>query len=289
MSRLFIGNVVAPSFLLMPNNQGLFIFVGIILLESLILWLFFNKLMKINLSFPKLLIVSMTANIVSGFIGFFIPYSALNIKNIMSNTFTLFWKFILSVLIEWYIYVSFIKIENTRVKLIRLQAATIANFCSYIGIALYLFFISTYFPESTRFYIPEMEVTSNIGSILQAEKVFYSEKSRFTSTFKEFKEIDARIIWQPDNQAEGFYYRYKIYGDSVKAEVRVTPKIVTLKDRQLRSYTAIIFAKPQFAYGVCITDKPSNIPPKTPQFIRGEIHCPPGSSLLEVSYPLLQK
>ncbi len=289
MSGLLIGNVIAPSFLLMGNSQGLLIFVTIILLESLTLWLFFNRFVQMKLSLPKVLIVSIVANIVSGIFGFFSPYAAFNLNNITSNFIILFLAYILSVLIEWSVYVSFLKIENTRGRLIRLQSSMIANFCSYIALALYLFFISTYLPQYTRFYRPEMEVIANIGSILKAEQVFYSENSRFTSTFREFKEIYAIIIWQTDSQAEGFYYRYNISGDSMKAEVIVTPKIGTLKYKQLKSYRAIIFAKPELYYGVCMSDNPSNIPPKTPKFRQNEIHCPPESSLFPVAYPVLDK
>lgn len=283
MKPLLFANLIAPTFLLFGRAEALYIFIGIILVESLGLWLFFNKVVKVHFSVPKLLLISLTANFVSALLGFGVPYSAFNFTNLPNNLIILGLAFLFSCLIEWRIYIPFIRINSSIVK-VRLKAAIIANLSSYIILMFYIMYISIISPELTRFNSPNFEVISNIGSILREQKKSYLENSQFRFSFKEFKNFDGRILIQTDTQAEGFYYIYQLSVDKQKAQVTAKPKQLTYKNRPLWSYTAILLAQPKFIYGICRTEQPSSIPPATPQIVKGEIQCPPGSSLSGVTY-----
>ncbi|HEY9599402.1 MAG TPA: type IV pilin-like G/H family protein [Cyanophyceae cyanobacterium] len=283
MNQFLLANVIAPTFLVLGRAEALYIFIGIILVESLALWLFFKKVVKVQLSFPKLLLISVTANVVSALLGVLLPYSAFNLPNLPRNLMTLGLAFLVSCLIEWGIYIPFIRFKTTVTK-VRLKAAIIANLSSYILLLFYIVYISIVSPEVTQFYKPQFEAMSNIGSILKAQKAFYLKNSQFTSSFKELNEFDSKFLIQTNTQAEGFYYIYQLSADQQKAQVTVKAKELTYQNKPLSSYTAIILSQPRFIYGICQTEQPSTIPPATPQIAKGEIQCPPGSSLWGVTY-----
>jgi hypothetical protein len=286
MPRVIIANVIAPTFLLAGRTEGIFIFIGIILFEWIVIWFFFNKLVKSQISLPKLLLISLIANIVSGVLGVILQstslrYVAFNWKNLTVNSVILFFAFIASVLIEWRIYIAYIHVESR--KWITFKSVLLANSLSYILLILYVVYLSVWLPEAPRFYVPNMEAMSYIGSILRAQKRFYVQNSQFTSSFKQLEELDSKIINPKNTQAEGFYYRYNISGDQVKAQVTVTPKIAIARGRKLRSYTALLLA-PKFIYGTCVTKQPTNIAPKPPKFIQNKFQCASDSEVLEATY-----
>lgn len=73
MNQFLLANAIVSTFLVLGRPKALYIFIGIILVELLALWLFFKKAVKVQLSFPKLLLISVTANVVSALLGVFFP------------------------------------------------------------------------------------------------------------------------------------------------------------------------------------------------------------------------
>jgi hypothetical protein len=287
MPQFIIANVIAPTFLLADRTEGIFIFIGIILFEWIAIWFFFNKLVKTPIRLLRLLLISLIANIVSSILGVILQttslrYAAFNWQNLPVNLVILFFAFIASILIEWRIYIAYIHVESRR--WITLKSAIFANSLSYILLIIYVVYISVWLPEAPRFYMPDMEAMSYIGSIFRAQKRFYLENSKFTSSFKQLEELDSKIINPKNTQAEGFYYRYNLSGEQVKVQVTVTPKIAIARGRKLRSYTAVLLAKPKFIYGTCVTKQPSTIAPKPPKLIQNKFQCPSDSEVLEATY-----
>ncbi|HEY9651934.1 MAG TPA: type IV pilin-like G/H family protein [Coleofasciculaceae cyanobacterium] len=283
MNQFLLANAIVSTFLVLGRPKALYIFIGIILVELLALWLFFKKAVKVQLSFPKLLLISVTANVVSALLGVFFPYAAFNLPDLSGNLITLGLAFLGSCLIEWGIYIPLIRFKTTGTK-VRLKSAIIANLSSYLILLFYIVYISIVSPELSQFHIPEFEVMANIESILKGQKAFYLDNSRFTSSFKELNNIETKFLIPTNTQAEGFYYIYQLSADQQKAQVTVKAKQLTYKSKPLSSYTAIILSQPRFIYGICKTAQPSTIPPATPQIVKGEIQCPPGSSLWAVTY-----
>lgn len=288
MNQLLLANVIAPSFLLLGRAKALYVFIGIILVEALALWFVFNKVVKIQLSFPKLLLISMTANVLSALLGVVVPYSAFNLTNLRYNLMSLVWAFLGSSLIEWGIYIPFIRFKGNSIINSRLEAAIIVNLCSYVLLIPYVLYISIITPEVTRYYKPRNEARFNIETIMETQQTFYLKNSRFASSFKEIKNFkepnffDEEILIKTDTQAEGFYYIYQISADPEKVQLTLKPKQLVDRDKSLKSYTAILFSQPELLYEICMTEQPSSIPPATPQQVEDEIQCPPGSKGLRI-------
>jgi hypothetical protein len=103
----------------------------IILIETLVFWLMANKLMKIKVGFWKSLLIVAIANLATSLIGTIIPLYKYAIGNLI-------WigiAFILSVFIEWAIYLPFFwKNKVKKTDLLKLSLA--GNFITYTILAV---------------------------------------------------------------------------------------------------------------------------------------------------------
>ena len=77
----------------------------IVLIEALVFWLIANKVLKVQIGFLKIILVTFIANIITSLLGTFIPLSIFTIDNFIWVGVT----FLFSVLIEWVIYLLLFK------------------------------------------------------------------------------------------------------------------------------------------------------------------------------------
>jgi len=137
MKRLLLG--LALSLLLIPfisadlivpvgwRILNTTIIVGIIIIETILFWLLSIKFFKIKVGFWKSLLVVAIANIVISFIGYFVSMSF----SINKLIYFILIAFILSVVIEWGIYLLFfLNRKNVKKKLF--YVSLIVNIVSYI-------------------------------------------------------------------------------------------------------------------------------------------------------------
>ena len=103
----------------------------IVLIEVFIFWLVANKVKNISIGFWKLVLIIFIANIVTSLLGTFIPLYRFIIENLI-------WigvAFILSVIIEWIIYLLFFRKSSIRI-LDLLTISFFGNFFSYVLLTL---------------------------------------------------------------------------------------------------------------------------------------------------------
>ena len=261
------------------------LFIAVIISEIISLWIFCNLILKQKVNFCRILRIVLIANITSSVLGLFIaPLTGtplgFNLIDLPRNLFYLCFEFIASLIIELPFYNQ---IYHKIHKITTIIASAIANLSSYLIIAIFVVYMSVYFPSPSPETIQYLRygIHGSFGAINRAQQAFYLEHQRFASDLEELGlgEIDQ-------------FYRFNILVDEEKAQARTIPKIEEFKKAgitgitNVTSATGIIFVlnkeKPEFIKfisGVCVTERPSNIPPATPQLVDGEIQCPPGSDL----------
>ncbi|MCU0547608.1 MAG: type IV pilin-like G/H family protein [Oscillatoriaceae cyanobacterium Prado104] len=268
MSQLIVANVAATYVLSQTGN--ILVFVSIIPVEMLFIFLCLKSL-EIAISFSRLLIAVLVANIATSIVGigfvFKQPVSGLVMAMLSIS-------FLLSFSIESIIHGIILKTKNIpRCKII--QFSCLSNLASYI--IFYFALISTFGDNSESLFLtpnPGMisrEVRWDIQSYISLQKNFYYDKNRLANNWEELK------LPQKKETRSGVY-RYDIQSDATKANFTATS---TRKD--FISYRATIFIVKdkdnyQFIQGICETDKPSMTAPEIPQLVNGKFQCPPGSS-----------
>lgn len=274
MPGLLIANIAAP--LILSTTGNVFIFLSIIPVEMLILGLFFNLVLNIGVSFPRLLIVVLVANIATSILGIPLIYNPLIAPSPVVTFLVLPISLLLSFLIESIIYIPFLKTRYHLSKLKLLAASFWSNLASYtiflfvlLPVTLNSSWFSTANPARASF-----ELRMSIPTYLRVQQDFYLENDRFASV-KDLEPIDFIHI------KENKFHRYETQGDQRKATITATAKL-----NNISSYIAAVFvvknktktADPQFISGVCKTNNPSRQPPEMPQLINDNLQCPPNSS-----------
>lgn len=274
MPGLLLANIAAP--LILSTTGNVFIFLSIIPVEMLILGLFFNLVLKIEVSFPRLLIVVLVANIATSLIGIPLIYNQLISPSPIVIFLVLPISLLLSFYIESIIYIPFLR---TRYHLSRsklLLASFWSNLASYtiflfvlLPLTLNSSWFSTANPARARF-----ELRMSIPTYLHSQQSFYLENNRFGSV-KDLELIDLL------EKREDKFYRYKTQVDKRRATIAATAKLDNIS-----SYIAAVFvvrdktktSEPQLISGVCKTNEPARQPPEMPQLIKDNLQCPPSSS-----------
>jgi len=284
---IFLANVAVPRLLTLTGNVA--IVFSIIPVETLVIWSLFKFTFKAKIGLPKVLIMTLVANIATSIIGF--PFAFNSVYASRTGFSGLFLLFSLSWLIEWVLYISLFKPKNNRHPEGKLLLASfLSNLASYAIFSFVLFPVSY---QSNLFWQPNperahWESQQVIPVILRYQHGFYDENSRFASTFKEltgstedppFGFPKPQLI--NDRTIENKFHQFTLSTDLDKTTVKVTAK------REIfTSYTAIIWvanekSENNLVSGICQTDQPSIIPPANPQLIESQIQCPSGSSFLD--------
>jgi hypothetical protein len=274
MPGLVIANIAAP--LILSTTGNVFIFLSMIPVEMLILGLFFNLVLNIGVSFPRLLIVVLVANIATSLIGIPLIYNPLIAPSPVVISLVLPISLLLSFLIESIIYIPFLRTRYHISKLKLLEASLWSNLASY---TIFLFVLlpgtlnsswfSTANPARASF-----ELRMSIPAYLGVQRGFYLENDRFGSV----KDLESIGFLQ---KKEDKFYRYETQADKRKATITATAKI-----DKISSYIATVFvvrdktktSEPKLIRGICKTNKPSRQPPEMPQLINDNLQCPPNSS-----------
>jgi hypothetical protein len=274
MPGLVIANIAAP--LILSTTGNIFIFLSMIPVEMLILGIFFNLALKIEVSFPRLLIVVLVANIATSVIGIPLIYNPLIAPSPVVIFFVVAISLIFSFLMESIIYIPFLK-RRYHISILKILVASFwSNLASYtiflfvlLPVTLNSSWFSTANPARASF-----ELRMSIPAYLRSQQGFYLENDRFGSV------KDLESIGFPDIK-ENKFYRYETHADKRKATITATAKldnissyiatVVVLKDKTKT-------AEPKLISGVCKTNKPSRQPPEMPQLIHDNFQCPPNSS-----------
>lgn len=295
MSGLFLANTLIARF---PGTiDRALLLGGIFLVEPLVLWLFFNKFLKIKINFPSLILVSLLANFVSSLLGFFLggltvfntsmgPYipfilyiRPLNRSGLVGNLTLLGFAFAISAILEWlfYKYRGFQKLEK-KVRNNSLKASVLANLASYILLVFYLIYISIWVPEES-YAIARYQIRPYFDRILRAQQEFYLERSHFASSLTELNQgLEADLTE---------YYWYNIgVADKEKATITAIHKNdPRSRSGGLRNYIGVVFVvdqnnqdKPEFRAAICRSDRVSMTAPQIPKLVKVKIICPPGYS-----------
>ncbi len=264
------------------------LFIAVIISEIISLWIFCNLILKQKVNFCRILRIVLIANITSSVLGLFIaPLTGtplgFNLIDLPRNLFYLGFDFIASLIIELPFYNQiYYKIH----KITTIIASAIANLSSYLILAIFVVYISVNSPNISTItyqYMSRSGAQIPLGSINRAQQGFYLEHQRFASDLTEL----SYEVYEVYGEIDQFYqfYRFNISVDEEKAQATAIPKIEELEKAGITnrtSATGIIFLnkeKFEFISGVCVTERPSNIPSATPQLVDGEIQCPPGSEL----------
>ncbi|MFH1889821.1 MAG: hypothetical protein ABIJ58_03015 [Nanoarchaeota archaeon] len=125
------ADVVVPSYLsLLGIGLVVCLFLGIVLVESVLFWLFANKTFKIKTGFWKSLLIVVVANAVTSLLGSLLLSASISLSFVLT-------AFLISFLVEWGVYMLFF-LKNKGIKMKLLYLSLIANFVSYLLIYLFL-------------------------------------------------------------------------------------------------------------------------------------------------------
>ena len=128
LPQLASADVIIPlSFLTIP------LIPLIVIIEAVTFWEIANKIIKVPIGFWKLILVIFIANIVTSLLGTFIPMYKYTSENLI-------WigvAFVLSVFIEWGIYIPFFR-KNTIKIIDLLKISFVGNLITY---AILVFFL----------------------------------------------------------------------------------------------------------------------------------------------------
>lgn len=269
MSQSIVANVAATYVLSQTGN--ILIFVSIIPVEMLFIFLCLKSL-EIAISFSRLLIAVLVANIATSIVGigfvFKQPVSGLVIEMLSIS-------FLLSFSIESIIYGFILKSKNIP-KCKIFQFSCLSNLASYIIFYFALIYTFGYNNSESLFLTPNpgvisREVRWDIHNYISFQRNFYSDKNRLASNWEELKFPNSK-------KSRSGFYQYDFQGDATKANFTATSK-----RKDFTSYRATIFViknkdNDKFIQSICETDKPSMTAPEIPQLVDGKFPCPPGSS-----------
>jgi len=285
---IVLANIAAPKILTMTGNVA--IIFSIIPVEALVIWLVFDLIFKIKLRVPKLLIMTLVANVATSILGIPFAFNSMYAGSPGTAFFGLPIFFVLSWLIEWVLYISLFKPKNSRHSEGKLLLSSfLSNLASY---AIFIFILLPTSYPSNLFWQPNperahWEAKQIIPIIFSYQYDFYGKNSQFASTFQELtgSTEDHRFGFPKpqlinDRTIENEFHQFTLSADPDKTTVKVTAKRETFK-----SYTAIIWvanekSEHDWVPGICQTDQPSIIPPANPQLLESKIQCPSGSSFL---------
>lgn len=119
------ADIIIPAGWSLLNIQ---LIIGIIIIESIVLFLLINNYFNKKFQFWKVLSIVLIANIITSFIGAFIP-----IYNLTLSFF--FWTFLISVIVEFIIYILAINfiLKNKELKKKELFiACVLVNMITYV-------------------------------------------------------------------------------------------------------------------------------------------------------------
>jgi hypothetical protein len=270
MKSLIIANVIAPTFLVQDTTTGLWLIVGIILVESLVVYWFCRQFTDLQINVIPIFFLVLAANFVSGFFGRLLRiYTAFNRHNLANNIVVIFVACLVSILIEYWVYREYKILKQN--KRIRWQSAVLANLASYFLLGIYVVIISFWFPQTTKYKIPPFEARRSIQDIFTAQKIFYFRNNEFASSFDLLPPLDLIIDKQNQTQAKGFHYRYTLSKNRTTAQVTAIPR----ENKWPISYSALLLSQPNFDYQIC--EFRDQNPVTFPQVVEGKIQCPPES------------
>jgi Type IV pilin-like G and H, putative len=285
MSQLIIANMAAPFFLSQTGN--IWLFVSIIPVEMIVLFLCL-KFAKIAISFPRLFIPVLVANIATSILGMPLVLSTLmpkkffslpsDINNISKKSLAI--CLILSFIIESVIYDCFFAREN-----FELSRYQIILFSLLSNLASYMIFIPAligfnYNTGGNSVLIPNhrvvvRELRGFVHNYTRMQNRSHSEKGRFADNWQEsdftLKKTSFYTLYYK-------FYRLDIQGDKTTANLTAASKTKDLKSYRLTIFIVKNKDNGKFIQGICETDLPSMTAPEIPQLVNGEFQCPPGSS-----------
>ncbi|MEG4498911.1 type IV pilin-like G/H family protein [Microcoleus sp. F10-C6] len=285
MSQLIVANVAAPFFLSQTGN--IWLFVSIIPVEMIVVFLCL-KSAEIAISFPRLFIAVLVANIATSILGIPLVLSTLMHKNIFSlprdinniSKESLAICLILSFIIESVIYDCFFAREK-----FELSRCQIILFSLLSNLASYMIFIPAltgfnYNTGGNSVLIPNhrvvvRELRGFAHNYTRMQNRSYYEKGRFADNWQE---LDFALKETSFYTWYHKFYRLDIQGDATTANFTVASKTKELKSYRLTIFIVKDKDNYQFIQGICETDKPSMIAPEIPQLVNGKFQCPPGSS-----------
>lgn len=278
MNTLILANVAAPYILSKTGN--ILIFMSIIPIEMLVISICF-KLSKLTISFSRLFIAVLIANIATSIIGIPLIFNNVISPSPIITLFVLPISFILSFIIETITYSIFIRGKHIP-KLKVILAYFLSNLASYI---VFLFAIAgvNYDNSESPFLTANprrlsRDVNMNIRDYIYIQQDFYAKNKHFADNFYE-------LGWNEYLELSlNRFYHLNLQGNQMKNSL-----IITSKKDDTKSYRVTIFVvKDKFIQAVCETEKPSKIAPETPKLVKYELECPPGSlKLVKHSKPTL--
>ncbi len=270
MSQLIIANVAAPFVLSQTGN--ILVFVSIIPVEMLVIFMCL-KVLGIAISFSRLLIAVLVANIATSIVGigfvFNVPFSGLVMEVLLIS-------FLLSFSIESIIYGIILKAKNIpRCKIV--QFSCLSNLASYIIFYFALIYNFDYYNNGeSPFLTPNPGMVYNhvrwdIQNYISLQRNLYYDKNRLANNWEELKFPNSK-------ESRSGVHQYDFQGNATKANFTATSK-----RKDFTSYRATIFVikdkdNDKFIQSICETDKPSMTAPEIPQLVDGKFQCPPGSS-----------
>ncbi|MBW4519675.1 MAG: type IV pilin-like G/H family protein [Scytolyngbya sp. HA4215-MV1] len=277
-----LGNVAAP--IVLSTTGNVLVLISIIPLELGVLWWWGWRRLKVPVSLPRLLLMVLIANLVTAIVG--IPFG-FNVQFSGSAGTAFFFMpiaLVLSILIEWAVYLPFVKLGQMFISKRRLFTATmLANLASYL---LFFVFLSTQAypsplwkgnPRFANRTIGRVILLTTIQSHLERQTAFYRQNDRFSP------EIAQNFAPDPSQSQGRLSLLYQMYRFEASTQSDRAVLMAKPKEADFNSYTAVVFAvKKQtetiFVEGVCQADHPSLIPPPIPKRVNQSIQCAAGSS-----------
>lgn len=127
LTFLFLPQSASANLLITPAlAHSIPLFLIIVLIEACAFWLLANKIIKVRIGFWKMLLITLVANIVTSLLGTLITIY----KSIEASATIIGIAFVLSVFIEWIIYIPFFKKTNIN-KLDLLKISFASNLITY--------------------------------------------------------------------------------------------------------------------------------------------------------------
>ena len=275
-----LANAIAP--LVLNAKGGLFILSSIIPLETLVLWLFFNKRLPFKISFLRVLFLSAISNIASGLFGFLLPaWYSIFVMALSSIGFLFIVGLIASVLIEWILYTGYFE-HQPLPRFAAIKASFLANLISYTC----LLFLTVYPLNSSDLLVrtspsyARQKAFSFSYKVLSLQEIFYHKNSQFSPTLQalELDPISNQYVLGYDT-VEDEYYDYQMSAKPTQCLLRAFPKEETFS-----SFIFFLFVgentqnKRNFIFGRCRSDRPAIPPTGNPKIVNGSLQCPPDFS-----------
>ncbi len=135
LTLLFFPLLVSADLIIPFSIYTFSFFPYIILSETLVFWLLANKVIKVPIGIWRLLLITLVANLLTSFLGTFIPLHKVTRSDLRLVTAI---AFLPTVLIEYLIYIPFLrKFKITTLNL--LYISFVVNLVSYTLLVLFKF------------------------------------------------------------------------------------------------------------------------------------------------------